>query len=188
MTELILVRHGETDWNTQGRYQGQSDVPLNEAGRVQADRLAASLQGQAIAAIYSSDLRRARETAEALARSSGAPLHFDPRLREIDQGEWEGMLFDEIQRRYAESFQRRRRDPLRVAPPGGETVGQVRERVLEAVQDIRRRHPGGRVAIISHGLALALVKVHFEGLPIERVWDHIPDNAAPLALRLPDEP
>jgi alpha-ribazole phosphatase len=179
MTELILIRHGETDWNLEGRYQGQSDVPLNDHGLRQAHALAERLRGERLDAIYSSDLSRARETAAVLAEATGAPLILDRRLREIDQGRWEGMLFEDIRGRYAEAFQRRKQDPLRVAPPGGETVGQLRQRVLDILKEILRQHPQGRVALVSHGLALALLKVHVGGHPIETVWDHIPHNAQP---------
>lgn len=178
MTHLVLVRHGETDWNAEGRYQGQSNVPLNANGLAQAEALAQSLRGERFDAIYTSDLARAAQTAEVLAAMTGAPIHRDPRLREIDQGEWEGLLLAEIEARYAEAFQRRRHDPLSTHPPGGETVGQVRRRVLEAIREICRIHPAGNVAIVSHGLAIALVKVYLAHLPIESVWDHIPLNAS----------
>jgi probable phosphoglycerate mutase len=166
MTRLVLVRHGETDWNAEGRYQGQSDVPLNATGMAQAKALALRLSGERLDAIYTSDLARAAQTAEALAAETGAPIHREPRLREIDQGEWEGLLLTEIQARYAEEFRRRRLDPLGTRPPGGETVGQVRE------------YPSGTVAVVSHGLALALVKVHLAHLPVQEVWDHIPPNVS----------
>lgn len=184
MTRLILIRHGETDWNVEGRYQGQSDVPLNAHGREQAARLAEALREADIRAVYSSDLARARETAEALARATGLTVHPDRRLREIDQGEWEGMLFADIQARYAREFERRRADPLSVAPPGGETVGQVRQRVLAAVEDILRRHPAETVAVISHGLALAIVRAEYQGHPIEKVWDLIPENSTPVEIQV----
>lgn len=178
MTRLALVRHGETDWNAEGRYQGQSDVALNANGLAQAEDLAQRLRGQKFEAIYTSDLARAEQTAEALAAATDAPLRRDPRLREINQGEWEGLLLPEIEARYAEAFRLRRLDPLATRPPGGETVGQVRERVLEVIREIRHTHPGGSVAVVSHGLAIALVKVHLAKLPVESVWDHIPPNAS----------
>jgi alpha-ribazole phosphatase len=178
MTRLVLVRHGETDWNAEGRYQGQSDVPLNATGMAQAKALALRLSGERLDAIYTSDLARAAQTAEALAAETGAPIHREPRLREIDQGEWEGLLLTEIQARYAEEFRRRRLDPLGTRPPGGETVGQVRERVLEVIHEIHRDYPSGTVAVVSHGLALALVKVHLAHLPVQEVWDHIPPNVS----------
>jgi probable phosphoglycerate mutase len=186
MTRLILVRHGETDWNTEGRYQGQSNVPLNANGLAQAEALAQQLGGESFAAIYSSDLARASQTAEALAAESGVTVHYDPRLREIDQGEWEGLLVAEIQSRYAEAFERRRFDPLSTRPPGGESVGQVRQRVIEVLDEIRRKYPNATIAIVSHGLAIALMKVYLADLPVESVWDHIPPNASAEEFNLED--
>jgi alpha-ribazole phosphatase len=179
MTELILIRHGETDWNIEGRYQGQSDTPLNQTGIQQARDMAHRLRQAHFDAIFSSDLLRARQTAEILSEISGVPLRVDPRLREIHQGEWEGMLFSDIRARYAQAFEERLRNPLEVAPPGGETVGQVRQRVLDAIQEIVEQFPHGSIAIVSHGLSLAIIKVHFHNLDIATVWDHIPNNANP---------
>lgn len=178
MTRVVLVRHGETDWNAEGRYQGQSNVALNATGMAQARDVARRLRTERLDAIYTSDLTRAVQTAEAVAGETGAPIHFDVRLREIDQGEWEGLLLAEIEARYAEAFRRRRLDPLGTRPPGGESVGEVRQRVLEALREIHRVHPNGTVAVVSHGLAIALIKVHLARLPVERVWDHIPPNAS----------
>lgn len=182
MTDLILIRHGETDWNIEGRYQGQSDIPLNQNGIQQARDLARLLDHFQFDAIFSSDLSRAQQTAEILSKTNDAPLHLDPRLREINQGEWEGMLFSDIRSLYAKSLEERLRNPLDVAPPGGETVGQVRQRVLDAIHEIVNQFPAGVVAIVSHGLSLAIIKVHFNDLAIETVWDHIPSNAKPERL------
>ena len=179
MTEIILIRHGETDWNIEGRYQGQSDVPLNQNGILQAKDMARRLQHYHFDVIVTSDLSRAQETAEVLSETCNAPLRIDPRLREINQGEWEGMLFADIRSRYAEAFEDRLRNPLEIAPPGGETVGQVRERVLDAIREVVEQFPDGIVAIVSHGLSLAIIKVHFGNLAIDTVWDHIPSNANP---------
>ncbi|HJW90790.1 MAG TPA: histidine phosphatase family protein [Anaerolineales bacterium] len=184
MSRLILIRHGETDWNVDGRWQGQADVPLNARGIAQAEETAQSLSNVKFAAIYSSDLARARQTAEVLARVAGLPLRLDPRLREIHQGAWQGLRIPEIEARYAEAFRRRRENPLTVAPPGGETVLQVQARVLAAVADILARHPGQTVAVVSHGFALALILAHFRGVPTERVWDLIPRNGEINVLKL----
>lgn len=178
MTTLLLIRHGQTDWNLDGRYTGQSDIPLNSTGREQARQAAERLGDWVPEAVYSSDLWRARETAEIIARRYGLSVLVDARLREINQGVWEGMHFDEIRRRYAQELARREADPLNVAPPGGETVGQVRERVLGAVSDIARCHPAGTVVLVSHALALALVKAYYSRHSVEEVWDLIPPNAA----------
>ncbi len=182
MTTLILIRHGETDWNLEGRYTGQSDIPLNARGLQQAEALASKLCATKIVAIYSSDLLRASQTALRLQAGNDIPLHLDPRLREIHQGEWEGLYLDEIQARYRQAWEKRKNAPLEVAPPGGETVGEVRQRVLEAIREIINRHPQETVAIVSHGLALGIIQVETRGLPIESVWDHIPSNASPIFL------
>lgn len=184
MTRLILIRHGETEWNVEGRWQGHADVPLNGRGRAQAEEVAQALSRTKIDAIYVSDLKRTMETAEPLARSQGLELQVDTRLREIDQGEWQGLLVDEIQKRYAEEFRRRRENPLEVAPPGGETALQVRERVLAAIQDILDRHAGQTVAIVSHGFALAVIRAYFQGVPIAEVWDLVPENGEIIELEI----
>lgn len=176
-TTLLLIRHGQTDWNRAGRYTGQSDIPLNERGRDQARQVASQLQGKPPDVIISSDLRRARETAEIIAALHNLPVHIDLRLREIDQGIWEGMYLSDIKAKFAAEFAARATDPLSVAPPGGETVGQVRERVLAAVTDIIRRYAGKRIAVVAHGLSLAIIKAHFTQTPITEVWELVPPNA-----------
>ncbi len=176
MTHLYLIRHGQTDWNIEGRWQGQADVPLNAKGRQQAIKIAAQLANIGLTAIYSSDLVRAYETAEALSQATGLSIYTDPRLREIHQGDWQGLLVTEIQAHYGEAFRKRKQNPLNVAPPGGETVLEVKERVVAAIKDIVKRHPLERVAVVSHGFALAVIQVHFLERPIDEVWKMIPDN------------
>lgn len=180
MTQFCLVRHGQTNWNIEGRYQGQSDVPLNENGRAQAKSLAKELKGQTFAAIYSSDLTRARETAEYIANGLGLPVQIEPRLREINQGEWEGVLVEDIKARYAEIWSQRTVDPASVRPPGGETVGEVAERVYVALDDIARLFPTGRVLIVSHGLSIATAICRARGIPVGQAYTVIPDNVQPV--------
>jgi broad specificity phosphatase PhoE len=180
MSRLCLIRHGQTDWNLEGRYHGQSDVPLNENGRTQARALAQQLQGQAFVAIYTSDLQRARETAEIIAAVLHLPVTLEPRLREINQGEWEGQLADVIKLRYAELWQQRILDPTNIRPPGGETVEEVAWRVYAALNDIARLHPTGSVLIASHGLALATVICELHSIPLGQAYTMIPNNAEPI--------
>lgn len=180
MTRLCLVRHGQTDWNLKGRYQGQSDVPLNENGRAQAHSLAEQLQNQSILAIYASHLQRAKETAEIIAAAIHLPVTLDSRLAEINQGEWEGQQADAIKARYAELWQQRTIDPASVRPPGGETVEEVAGRIYAVLNDITRDHPSGPVLVVSHGLALATITCKVRGLPIGQAYTVIPDNAKPL--------
>lgn len=180
MTQLCLVRHGQTDWNLEGRYQGQSDVPLNQNGLMQAESLVEKLNGQAFAAVYSSDLTRARQTAEPPAKRLGLSVHLEPRLREINQGEWEGVLVDDIKARYAEIWSQRTVDPANVRPPGGETVGEVAARVYAALDDIARLHPDGNVLIVSHGLSIATAICRARGIPVGQAYTVIPDNVQPV--------
>jgi broad specificity phosphatase PhoE len=184
MTKLILIRHGETDWNVQGRWQGQADVPLNVHGRQQAMQIAKTLVSENISAIYSSDLGRAIETAEALARLKGLSVHIDRRLREIHQGDWQGLLITEIKARYARLFDERMKNPFEIAPPGGETVSQLKERILLAINEIIQKYPQETVAVVSHGFALALLRTHFNQLPIEEVWALLPDPAQWTAIEV----
>lgn len=186
MTHLYLVRHGQTDWNVEGRWQGQADVPLNERGRQQAAHIARSLSEVGLVAIYSSDLIRAHETAGVLADLTGLEVQLDPRLREIHQGQWQGLLVTDIEEQYGREFRRRRNDPLNVAPPGGETVLQVRERVVDAIQDIVQQHPHERVAVVSHGFALAVIQVHYQNRPVTDAWELIPENDEWRELIIPN--
>lgn len=182
MTRLLLIRHGETEWNVEGRYQGQTDVPLNERGRGQAQALAAAVAAMPIAAVYSSDLQRALDTARAVAERTGARLVIDARLREIDQGAWEGLVGAEVREQWHDLLVARRADPESFAPPGGEPFVAVRERVLAAVQDAVQVHPGETIALVSHGLALAIVRTALAGLPWSGVWDAIPANAVVVEM------
>lgn len=176
---LWLVRHGQTDWNLEGRYQGQTDLPLNATGLAEAERAAALLAGQPIDAIYTSDLRRAEQTAAAIARACGIPYRVEARLREIDLGEWEGELFADIKARHPELIEARRRDPLDFRAPGAESLREVAERVCEATDAIAARHPGETVVIVSHGVALAPLITRAAGEDLAQAYRFIPDNAAP---------
>ena len=157
MTTLLLVRHGETDWNRELRIQGSSDTDLNEAGRSQARALAHELDEVVVDAIYSSDLTRARETAEIVAKRKGLDVRLDPRLRERSFGSWEGLTRAEIAERFPD-----------LGHHDGETDEQVSERVLEAVRRIVDSHPGEEVLVVSHGGALNALWHHAFGERIER--------------------
>jgi broad specificity phosphatase PhoE len=180
MTRFCLIRHGQTDWNLEGRYQGQSDAPLNEAGREEARVLAHKLKGQAFDAIYSSDLQRARETAEIIAAALQLPVKTDSRLREINQGKWEGQLVEVIKARYANLWRQRKLDPASVRAPGGETVAEVAQRMYSALNEIAQIYPDGAVLIASHGLALATIICKAQGIPVGKAYTLIPDNTEPI--------
>ena len=142
MTTLLLVRHGETDWNRDGRWQGGSDTSLNDLGREQACSLAAELDGD-IAAVYSSDLARARETAEIVAETLGLEVQVDARLRERGFGSWEGLTTPEIENRFGDSH-RRWRAGEGAGADDAETFEDFSARVNGFLADVLRLHPAAR--------------------------------------------
>jgi len=149
VTELLLVRHGETDWNREHRVQGHTDVPLNAVGRAQAEALAESLADALLAGVYSSDLARARQTAEIVSRHQGLAVVLEPGLREKNFGSWEGLTDVEIADRFPESVRGRWGD--------GESTEDVAARVLPAIERIRARHPGESVLVVSHGGPIRII-------------------------------
>lgn len=185
MTELWLLRHGQTDWNIQGRYQGQADMPLNEEGLRQAREAAARFNPGVFAAVYSSDLQRARRTAEIVAARLGLPVRLDARLREIHQGEWQGLLVSEIASRYEGGPSRWRGSPALAIAPGGESVEQVAARLRQAADEFAAAHPGKKVLLVGHGLALATLIARARMVPLEQVYALIPENAVPHVIEWP---
>jgi broad specificity phosphatase PhoE len=151
---LLLARHGETDWNRDGRFQGHADPPLNERGRRQARALAELLAGEPIEAVYSSDLLRAQETAQIVAMQLGLDVVVDPQLRERDVGEWSGLTRAEIDERFPNQIQAWREGRAVV----GETREALSERVLAAARRISAAHPDGVVLVVSHGGALRMLR------------------------------
>lgn len=162
-TRIILVRHGETDWNATGRIQGNNDTPLNAVGRAQAQRVAARLAGEPVRAIYSSDLARAYETAVIIDQGIHVGVVTSPVLRERRYGVWEGLTSAEIQARYSEQFAEWRSRRMDFAPPGGETHNQLLARALAELEAIAHRHPGELVVVVTHGGLCYVVLAHLVG-------------------------
>jgi broad specificity phosphatase PhoE len=148
MTTLLLVRHGETDWNAEGRLQGHTDRPLSNYGRRQARELAEELAGEPLDAIYASDLARARETAEIVGERLDLPVTLDPELREKDWGTWEGLTPAE-------------RDRVELV---GESTEAHQKRILRALERIAEGHPGGRVLVVTHGGSMRRVQTAALGM------------------------
>lgn len=152
-TEFWVVRHGESTWNVDGRYQGQTDVPLSPVGMLQASTLAERLTGQTFAAVYSSDLLRASQTAHTVAeRLAGAPrVQLDPGLREINVGELAGLVIGDIKQKFPDYLTALQTDPWATRRPGGESMEDLFNRCGGAFHAIRARHPGERVLVFTHG-------------------------------------
>lgn len=185
MTEIWLIRHGQTDWNLARRYQGQADIPLNDTGIEQAKILARALAGEKFDAIFASDLSRAAQTASFLAAVLDLPVHTDIRLREICQGSWEGLSMDEVKEKYADDFRRGAEDPAYSRAPGGESVAEVSARMSEAANEKARQYPEGRILFVSHGLAVSTLHCRANHIPLNQVYQYIPENAVPLRVHWP---
>lgn len=183
MVEITLVRHGQTDWNLARRFQGQTDIPLNQTGIEQANELASVLVGEQFDAIYASDLSRASQTATIIAETLGVTFTKDARLREICKGVFEGMVYDEVKEKYPDELQRDHDDPVNSRTPGAETVAEVAERMRAVADEIAARHPGGRILLVSHGLAVSTLFCQANQISLTEVYKHIPDNAVPLHVK-----
>jgi broad specificity phosphatase PhoE len=175
-TRILLARHGETEWNRLGRWQGHADPPLNETGRRQAAALATQLEGDGIAAVYSSDLRRASETARIVAGRLGLDVAEERALREIDVGSWSGLTRSEVQERYPEGFARWLAGEI---GHDGETREELTRRVVGAVERIAAAHVDGHVLVVTHGGAIRALRRHAAGDPGESL-----ENGATFALAL----
>jgi broad specificity phosphatase PhoE len=150
LTTVVLVRHGETDWNRERRFQGHADVPLNDAGVAQAHELAERLDGERFAAVYTSPLVRAAQTAAIVAARQGLAPQEDAALKEVDLGSWTGLTVSEVEARFPEGFalwaERRA-----TGWEGGETYDELAARVVPGVQVLADRHRGGKVLVVTHG-------------------------------------
>lgn len=168
---MVVLRHGRTAWNASGRFQGQADVPLDSRGVAQAERAAEVLAELAPSAITSSDLSRARQTAEPLARLTGLSVGTDKRLREIQVGTWEGLTIDEVVSGLDDDLARRylAGEDVRRSPTG-ETVAEVGERAAEALSEIGHAgEPGSTVVVVMHGLAARAGVCRLVGFP-QQSW------------------
>jgi alpha-ribazole phosphatase len=173
VSNLFLLRHGETEGSGEKRYKGTIDVPLSESGIRQMERasefIRAALDGP-LGGVYSSDLIRARKSAEVIAAQHGAePVAVDG-LRERNFGLWEGLTFDEIRARHPREFAAWAKDPLRFSPMGGESTMEVRDRVVKVMDGILAAHTGGDIVAVAHGGVNRVLLCHFMGMPLENLF------------------
>ena len=167
MTTFLLLRHGETQWNAEGRLQGWRDSPLTAVGLSQAEALPARLAGEGIAALVASDLGRARETAAPIAARLGLAVVPDPGLRERCYGILEGKTWAEIERVHTEAYMRLNARDQDFAVPEGETGLRFRDRVLAAFDRLAAIHGEARVAVVTHGGVLGIVYRYAHEIPLE---------------------
>jgi len=144
------VRHGETIWNRERRYQGQSDIPLTGEGRTQARILSERLKNEKIDVIYASDLSRTIETAEIIAKYHGLKVLTAPLMRELSFGIWEGMTYDEIIQKWPQEYKEWQADPYNKKPPEGETLSELCQRASKFLMETAKKHPESRILVVSH--------------------------------------
>jgi broad specificity phosphatase PhoE len=186
VTTLLLARHGESDWNRTRRWQGHADRPLTDLGRRQARELAERLADVELDAVYSSDLQRASETAEIVARSQGLDVTTMPELREVDVGSWSGLTRTEAEERFPEAYVR-----WTAGAEGwedGETYEELAARVVGAVHEIAEDFPGDRVLVVAHGGSIRVIHAAALGIDVHtyRRIQRVEPNATLSAVCVAD--
>jgi len=185
-TGFIVVRHGETAWNAEGRIQGHLDSPLNEEGLAQALLVGERLRRESFTQLYSSDLGRALQTVQPIVDHSGQRVRTDSRLRERNLGVFQGLTGPECERRFPEHYARfRARDPD-YAMPGGESLRQLYERVSAAFTALAQEHAGDRLVVVTHGGVLDALYRFVQAVPLQRPRDFPIFNAGFNAVRCTD--
>ena len=178
VTQIYLVRHGQTQWNKEQIFRGTRDVPLNASGREEARLAAEGLKDKPIEAVYTSPLTRARETAEAIARVHGLAVRPVEGLKDICFGEWEGEALQEVQKRYTDLYRRWIEEPHTVTFPGGESLVDVKARSVEAVKEIVVDHPEDAIAMVSHRVVNRVLICGVVGIDLARFWQIGQDTTA----------
>jgi probable phosphoglycerate mutase len=166
VTRVILLRHGQTSWNVEGRYQGQLDSPLTPLGIAQAQSLARRLAGAKFTALYSSDLGRARQSAACISEASGREVHADPRLRERHLGIFQNLLKSDLKQKFPEEYRLFKSGGPDYAIPQGESARQAAERSNACLEKFARRHPGETIVVVAHGGTISALLRHALGVPL----------------------
>jgi len=179
MTLIVLVRHGQTEWNRVERFRGQADVPLEETGLAQAEATAQRIVAEwRPVAVYSSPLSRAVKTAEAIARQFGLSVQIHRGLTDINYGQWQGLTPDEARERWPELVDAWYRTPETAQIPGGETLNNLRVRTMEAVRELAARHLGKTIVLVGHTVVNRAILLGVLGLRNHRFWRLRQDTCA----------
>ena len=181
--KIWFVRHGETEWNRTKRYQGHSDIPLNENGRRQAQETAALLAKEPLAAVYASDLKRAVETAETIAQPHGLQVQQKPGLRELHFGLWEGLRYEQIMEKWANELSLMYDHPEIGCAPEGEGFSDLAKRAWPALQALREAHQEEDViAVVAHGGTIRVLLCLLQDKPLQQLWSVAVEHGQALAL------
>ena len=171
MLTLYITRHGQTEWNVQSRMQGWADSPLTGTGVEAATQLGKRLQDVPLDAVYSSTSGRTIHTAQLILGARTTPIIQKEDLREINVGEWQGMLSADIERDFADQLKNYYEYPSQFEPTSGESFFKLKERVLRAIEEIAAAHPNGHVLIVTHGVVKKCLINHFSGAQLDSLWE-----------------
>ncbi|MCX7989097.1 MAG: histidine phosphatase family protein [Aquificaceae bacterium] len=178
MVKLYIIRHAESQWNPIGRYQGLLDPELSDRGVEQARRLGEYFKSVELDVIYSSPLKRTKDTALQVARVRGLEVLPEKRVLEIDHGVWSGLLVEEVQRKFPEQFKQWLEEPHRVSFEGGESLRQVYERVSSFLEEVKEKHWGQSVAVVSHTVPIRAMFCSLLKVDLSKFWSFGCDNAS----------
>ena len=183
MVKVVFVRHGQTEWNVSGRYQGQSDVALSAAGIEQAEKLAANFPVEHIDAIYASDLIRARVTAETVAKRFGLGVNLEPAFRELSFGDWEGLTYEQIVASWPDAMVSFLARPDILDIPHGESFPEVQQRAMSRLQELSQKHEGQTIMVAAHGAVLRTMLTAALHMPLQYLWSIRQFNTAVNIVR-----
>lgn len=183
MTKVIFIRHGQTEWNVTGRYQGQSDVKLTEEGRKQAEKLADNFPVAKVDAVYASDLCRAMVTAETIANKFGLKVQAEPAFRELSFGDWEGLTYQQIVDKWEEAMANFLQHPDILEIPGGESFPAVQQRAMKRLNELIEKHDGQTIVVVAHGAVLRTMLTAALHMPLQYLWSIRQFNTAVNIVR-----
>lgn len=180
---IYLMRHGLTPWNYESRFQGNTDIELSPEGIKQAKALQGRLTTEKLDAIYSSDLTRALQTAEIVAKPHGLEVRTKPGLREIHFGVWEGLTYKDLEREYPQELKTWLEAPHLLAVPQGETFAMLQDRAIKCLREILAFHPHGNIAVVAHGGTIAALICGLLQEPLAKMWNYRQKNTALNVLK-----
>ncbi|HPW45152.1 MAG TPA: histidine phosphatase family protein [bacterium] len=185
MLEILLVRHGQTDWNVEKRVMGRLDVPLNDIGKKQAEGIAQYLASAKIDAIHASPVLRAAQTAQAIAsKHPKIKIIMDERLSEINYGDWVKKSFADVEREYPEVWKNYHLKPAKVEIPGGESIADVAKRTKELIDDVISSYSKGRVVFVSHADVIKVALLNLLSMDMDRIYQFGVDNCSMTLVRI----
>ncbi|MGM0601825.1 MAG: alpha-ribazole phosphatase [Bacillota bacterium] len=186
-TEILLIRHGETEWNKKHIFQGKKDTELNSTGIEQAYKLSEYLAQKDYQFLYSSDLKRAVRTAEIIGKPNNLEPVKDSRIREMNFGNWEGSSFSEISKKDAETLKKWREDPLNNAPTGGEKLSEFISRITEFFNFLADRHKGEKTIVVTHGGVIKVWLSELFDMPADKFWQIEVNNTSMSRVKIYDD-